>query len=112
MKDERVGAFAVVGGVLLLLIKFLALWSAQDRLAACLLAPMLGRWGMVLTIVLFPYARPEGLGRSMKDHAGWREMLLATLIAPARRAGWPAKNSAFWRWRIAAGATWCRRASR
>src|ERR1019366_5337054 len=60
MKDERVGAFAVVGGVFLLLIKYLALASVQDRLGALLLAPMLGRWSMVLAIVLFPYARPEG----------------------------------------------------
>ncbi len=32
MEDERVGAFAVVGGVLLLLIKYLALASVQNRL--------------------------------------------------------------------------------
>jgi adenosylcobinamide-GDP ribazoletransferase len=83
MKDTRVGAFAVVGGVFLLLIKYLALASVQDRLGAFLLALTLGRWGMVLAIVLFPYARPEGLGRAMKDHAGWREIALATLTAGA-----------------------------
>jgi adenosylcobinamide-GDP ribazoletransferase len=83
MRDERVGAFAVVGGTLVLLIKYLALAETQDRLGAYLLAPALGRWGMVVAIVFFPYARAEGLGRSMKDHAGWREVGLATLAAVA-----------------------------
>jgi adenosylcobinamide-GDP ribazoletransferase len=83
MRDERAGAFAVVGGVLLLLVKYAALASVQDRLGATLLAPVLGRFGMVLAIVLFPYARAEGLGRAMKDHAGWRELILAALTAGA-----------------------------
>jgi adenosylcobinamide-GDP ribazoletransferase len=83
MKDERVGAYAVVGGVLLLLVKFLALSSVPDRIGALLVAPTLGRWGMVLGIRFFPYARAEGLGRSMKDHAGGWEVLLASLTAGA-----------------------------
>ena len=80
MKDERVGAFAVVGGVLLLLLKYLALSSPQDRPGAYLLAPTLGRWGMVLAIEFSPYARPDGLGRSMKDNAGWWQVAFATLV--------------------------------
>lgn len=83
MRDEHVGAFAVVGGILLLLVKYAALASVQDRLGAYLVAPVLGRFGMALAIVTFPYARAEGLGRAMKDHAGWRELLLATLTAGA-----------------------------
>jgi adenosylcobinamide-GDP ribazoletransferase len=86
MKDARVGAFAVVGGALFVLLKYLALASVDDRMAALLLAPALGRWAMVLAIVLFPYARAEGLGRSMKDHAGWRDVVLGTLTAVA--ASW------------------------
>jgi adenosylcobinamide-GDP ribazoletransferase len=81
MKDEHVGAFAVVGGTVLLLVKYVTLWSVQDRLEACLLATVLGRWAIVMAIVFFPYARPEGLGRSMKDNAGWRQVVLATLVA-------------------------------
>jgi adenosylcobinamide-GDP ribazoletransferase len=87
MRDERVGAYAVAGGVLLLLVKLLALSWSRDRPGALLLAPVLGRWSMTVAILFFPYARPEGLGRSMKDHAGWGEMIVATLIA--------------------AGASWC-----
>jgi adenosylcobinamide-GDP ribazoletransferase len=83
MKDPRVGAFGVAGGTLFVLLKYMALASLEDRTAAFLLAPVLGRWGMVLAIVLFPYARAEGLGRSLKDHAGWRAIAFATLTAGA-----------------------------
>lgn len=85
MRDERVGAFALAGGALLLLLKFsaLAALAAGSRLAlpALLLAPVLGRWAMAVAVVAFPYARAEGLGRAMKDQAGRREALLATLFA-------------------------------
>jgi adenosylcobinamide-GDP ribazoletransferase len=85
MRDERAGAFAVIGGVLLLLVKYACLASLANRTFALILAPTVGRWGMALAVVAFPYARPEGLGRAMKDHAGWRQMILAsvTALAPA-----------------------------
>jgi adenosylcobinamide-GDP ribazoletransferase len=44
-------------------------------------APTLGRWGMTIAIYAFPYARPDGLGRSMKDHTSLWQAILATLIA-------------------------------
>jgi adenosylcobinamide-GDP ribazoletransferase len=81
LRDERVGAFAVAGGVLLLLTKHAALSSRLDSTAALLLAPTLGRCGMAAAIVAFPYARAEGLGRTMKDNAGGRQASLATGIA-------------------------------
>ncbi len=80
MRDERVGAFAVIGGVLLLLIKFQGLATISYRSAALCLAPILGRWGMTVAVVAFPYTRAEGLGRTMKDHAGWGQALLASAI--------------------------------
>lgn len=83
LRDERVGAFAVAGGVLLLLLKYSALAALPDRTLAPLLSPTLGRWGMTLAVVLFPYARSEGLGRAMKDHAGWPQAALATVTALA-----------------------------
>ncbi len=83
LRDERVGAFGMAGGVLLLLVKYAALSSSADLFPALFLAPALGRWGMVLAIVAFPYGRPQGLGRAMKDHTGWRTLALATLIALA-----------------------------
>jgi adenosylcobinamide-GDP ribazoletransferase len=81
LRDERVGAFAVAGAVLLLLVKYAALAALPDRTTALVLAPTLGRWGMVLAVVAFPYARLEGLGRAMKGHTGWAQGALATGIA-------------------------------
>lgn len=81
MKDERVGAFALAGGVLLLLIKFMALNNLSNSTCALLLAPTLSRWSMVATIFAFPYAREHGLGRDIKDHTGLRQVLLAGTIA-------------------------------
>jgi adenosylcobinamide-GDP ribazoletransferase len=91
LRDERVGAFAVAGGILLLLTKYAALAAVPGRLAALVIACALGRWGMTLAVVAFPYARPQGLGRDMKDNAGWPQMALATFVALAVAwgiAGW------------------------
>jgi adenosylcobinamide-GDP ribazoletransferase len=85
LRDVHVGAFGVVGAVMLLLIKLAALVSlpVSRHIAALFLAPTLGRWGMTLAVVFFPYARPKGLGRAMKDHAGRRQAVLATAMALA-----------------------------
>lgn len=83
LRDERVGAYALAGGVLLLLVKFSALLALPSHWEALMLAPVFGRWGLTLGVVAFPYARPDGLGRSMKDHAGWREIVLASVISTA-----------------------------
>ena len=92
MRDERVGGFALAGGILLFLVKFSALEAAPARAAALMLAPTLGRWGMSAAIIAFPYARPQGLGRDAKDQATWRQVLLATvtaLVVAWLAAGWP-----------------------
>lgn len=81
LHDEHTGAFAVIGGIVLLLVKFEGLAAVSHRNAALLLAPVLGRWGMAAAVVAFPYARAEGLGRAMKDHAGWGQALRASALA-------------------------------
>jgi len=81
MRDERVGAFGLAGGVLLILLKFTALSTAVDRVAALLLSMTLSRWAIALAVVLFPYARDKGLGRAMKDYAGAAQVAQATAIA-------------------------------
>lgn len=83
MRDSRVGAFGVAGGVLLLLTRYVALAALLDAKRALLLAPLLGRWGVALALVAFPYARTQGLGRDIKDHARWPQALLASTIALA-----------------------------
>ena len=80
MRDERVGAYALAGGVLLFLILFSSLESiASGRWAALLLAPALGRWGISMAVVSLPYARLSGLGRDIKDGARVADAVLATL---------------------------------
>lgn len=83
MRDERAGAYAVAGGTLLLLTKHAALSGIPDPVPALVLAPMVARWTMALAIFLFPYARREGLGRSLKDHVRPREAWTATAWAVA-----------------------------
>jgi len=81
MRDERVGAFAVIGGILLLLVKYSCLTGLASRAVALIVAPTVARWGMAVAVVAFPYARPEGSGRWMKDHAGWWQVTLASITA-------------------------------
>ena len=81
MRDERVGAYALSGGILLLLLKFSVLNALTNRSLGLLLAPTLGRWAIAIAVTAFPYARSQGLGRDIKDHATWRQALLATLSA-------------------------------
>ena len=84
MKDERVGAFGFAAGVSLILIKFAVLLSVAGGplfAVGLLLAPTLGRWSLSLAIVIFPYARENGLGRGVKDFATWRQVALATATA-------------------------------
>jgi len=91
MRDERVGAFSMAGGVLLLLLKFSILSALPDRSAALLVAPILGRSGISLAIIAFPYGRLQGLGRDMKAGAHWQQALLASVIAVLTTiwmAGW------------------------
>jgi adenosylcobinamide-GDP ribazoletransferase len=82
MRDERVGAYALSGGILLLLIQFSALDALDGaRLAALLLAPALGRWGIALALIAYPYARPNGLGKEIKENARLPQLVLATGFA-------------------------------
>lgn len=80
MRDSRVGAFGVAGGVILLLTKYAAIISLP-HFSGLLLAPVLGRWATSLAIFAFPYAREKGLGRDMKDNTHWQQVIIATLVA-------------------------------
>lgn len=79
MRDERIGAFGFAGGILLLLLKFSALASMETGSPGLILAPTLARWAISAAIVCFPYARPNGLGRSIKDHAGRKQLILSSI---------------------------------
>ena len=81
MSDTRVGAFGIVGVVLLLLLKYVSLLSVPLILPALLLMPTLSRWTMVTVISTFPYAKRSGMGLPFKQGATWQRLTVATVIA-------------------------------
>lgn len=85
MKDSRAGSFGVAGAFLLLLLKFLSLENLPEssRLFSLILMPALSRWCVVWPLSLFPYARPQGLGKTFKFQATWSRVIIATLLAAA-----------------------------
>ncbi|MCY1423237.1 Adenosylcobinamide-GDP ribazoletransferase [compost metagenome] len=93
MKDPCCGPIAVVTLLLVLLLKFAALWALleSEQWLALLLAPLLGRSALLLLFLGTPYVRAGGLGRAMAAHlparAGWR-VLLAVVVATLL-CGWP-----------------------
>ncbi|MBI4286573.1 MAG: adenosylcobinamide-GDP ribazoletransferase, partial [Chloroflexi bacterium] len=58
LHDPHIGAFAVVGGVSLLLLKWTAVVSLPVSIRAPLLVlfPCLSRWGMLIDMEVYPYA--------------------------------------------------------
>ena len=87
LRDSHVGAFAVIGGAALLLLKWSAIAGIEDDLRTELLLvfPCLSRLGMVATMALFPYAREQGLGTSFREGGNWWQVgvALATTAAVA-----------------------------
>jgi len=89
MHDSRVGAFGVVGIVLILLAQYAALSNVPpDKMTpVLLLMPTVSRWAMVYSIFAFPYARPAGLGKAYKEATGWAQFMIATVITLAIAGG-------------------------
>ncbi|WEK29877.1 MAG: adenosylcobinamide-GDP ribazoletransferase [Candidatus Pseudomonas phytovorans] len=85
MKDPRSGPIAVVTLVLVLLLKFCALWVLVEQGIGVqlLLAPLIGRAAMLGLFLCTPYVRPGGLGQALAEHL------------PRRTAGWVLLGSAF-----------------
>lgn len=93
MKDPRSGPIAVVTLVLVLLLKFCALWVLVEGGAGGLLvvAPIVGRAAMLGLFLTTPYVRPGGLGTALAEHlprraAGW--ILLGSAGAVGVVGGW------------------------
>jgi adenosylcobinamide-GDP ribazoletransferase len=84
MKDSTLGAFGVIGLILILLLKFALFLALAEKgpIQALLVFPILSRWSMVCLAYLSPYARPEGgLGEAMTDLVTGRHLLFASLLA-------------------------------
>lgn len=78
MKDPRTGTWAVVGLIMLLLIKWTTLSTVPPVLL--IVPPVVGRWGMVIAAYAFPYARPSGLGAYFREGLGRTQVVLATVL--------------------------------
>ncbi|WP_248919055.1 adenosylcobinamide-GDP ribazoletransferase [Pseudomonas entomophila] len=94
MKDPRSGPIAVVTLVLVLLLKFCALWVLVECGTAgwLVLAPVVGRAAMLGLFITTPYVRAGGLGAALAEHlprkaAGW--VLLGSVLACSVLGGLP-----------------------
>jgi len=82
MKDSRVGAMGVVGLVMVLLLKYLALLNLPPGMksSGLLFFPAAGRWMQVVLAAFCRYARSEGgTGAAFIEKVGEREWLVATV---------------------------------
>ena len=82
MKDSRAGAFGVVALVTVATLEISALAELAENFTMLLFiavyaAPIIGRLAMVLAISIFPYARPEGLGKAFSKYATPKTFLFA-----------------------------------
>ena len=73
LRDTHVGAFAVIGAATLLIVKWSLFASTPEtgRVGLLLLVPCLGRFGMLLAMSAFPYARAQGVGSSLQRGSRW-----------------------------------------
>ena len=83
LRDSHVGAFAVIGGACLLLLKWTLLTGIPEaeRLGLLVLFPCFSRFAMVAAMAVFPYARAQGLGTAFLVGASWRQFAFALLTA-------------------------------
>lgn len=93
MKDPRSGPVAIVTLMLVLLLKFCALWALveQGAGAVLLLAPVIGRAAMLGLFLSTPYVRPGGLGQALAQHLPRRAAMGVVLVCTAvglLMAGW------------------------
>lgn len=70
MKDSRVGAHAVIalGGLFILKYGLLVEVASHKAWGVLVIMPALGRFTMGIGTALFPYARPEGLGKGFAEY--------------------------------------------
>lgn len=84
MKDSRIGVFGVAAVVIVLIGKFALLTELIGvyRIRELILAPVLGRWSMLMLIYSFPATGSE-LGRRVKQYCRLPQFLCGTLVAAA-----------------------------
>lgn len=92
MKDPRSGPIAVVALVLVLLLKWCALWMLLGHGVVWWLVPVLGRAALLGLFLTTPYVRRGGLGQALADHlprqAGYWVLGACLLLALGLLPGW------------------------
>jgi len=83
LRDSHVGAFAVIGGVCLVVLKWSLLAGIPEagRIGLLVVFPCFSRFAMVAAMAAFPYARTQGLGTAFQVGSSWRQLAFALLTA-------------------------------
>ena len=96
MKDSRVGSNGVFGFVLLMLLEWGILLDLLPTpgflVPALFLMPIIARLMMTGAIALYPYARPEGMGKAFAAHTDGKTVVFAGILTLVFLVpfGWPA----------------------
>ncbi len=79
MKDSRVGSMGVTAFILYLFFQSAVLYDIpSERLpAAVFVMPIVGRLMMTVSVISFPYARPEGMGKAFANYASKKSLTIA-----------------------------------
>ncbi|MDD3655462.1 MAG: adenosylcobinamide-GDP ribazoletransferase [Atribacterota bacterium] len=83
MKDGSIGAKGAIALIILILLKYLLLISLAETVkgVSLLLAPMMGRWAMVLTAYLGkPASSSNTLTKMFTNYLGKKELVVSTLF--------------------------------
>ncbi|MDJ0845621.1 adenosylcobinamide-GDP ribazoletransferase [Crocosphaera sp.] len=82
MQDSVTGAFGVMAGTMIILLKIVALSAIVDHRGwGLMMASAWGRWGQVNAIAFYPYLKPTGKGAFHKQYMKVPQDVLGGLIA-------------------------------
>lgn len=97
MRDSRVGAYALIGVVLMTALKLAVLFLLLDRglglvVRALLVAHVLGRWSSLPLIHWLPYVREDGTGKPFAAAVTRPRLVVGSLLAAGLTVAvlWPA----------------------
>ena len=83
LRDTHVGAFAVIGGLALILLKWTLLTGipSEIRMGLLIVFPCLSRFGMLSAMAAFRYVREEGMGSSFRQGTNWWQVVFGLATA-------------------------------
>ncbi|MEM8779545.1 MAG: adenosylcobinamide-GDP ribazoletransferase [Cyanobacteria bacterium P01_G01_bin.49] len=82
MQDSVTGAFGVISGIIIIVLKILALSELSSyRWWGLMMAAGWGRWGQVSAIAFYPYLKPTGKGAFHQEQIRLPQDLLLGLLS-------------------------------